>query len=321
MNLLRWDDYKQYHIDMVSIGDCDPAYPALEYVANRFELNIEQRYWLAYLYSTCYCVATVFYIYNEFPDYENVDVDRLERWWNKNKSKCLFQTDRLKVKSFDKFIPMFKSYRAFVGDNQEATFKKLLEEDPIKSYNNLYDFCIQFYYMGRFTLFLYLECMKFLTNIPIEIDNLDLREAESCRNGLCYAIGLDEMVTKKGKNIKLSNYDYQILFEYLHQVVSELKNEHPEENVTYWSVETSLCSYKKMYWKKRYLGYYIDRMMVEINKMQENVKEGVDWSVLWDFRREYFCRDWLGELNNWNNIRKNLFGIYKINQIYDSISK
>lgn len=62
-----------YHVQSSKAKDIDPANDCLKYVCDRFELNIEQRYWLSFLFATCYSATTVYYIYNEFPDYENVD--------------------------------------------------------------------------------------------------------------------------------------------------------------------------------------------------------------------------------------------------------
>jgi hypothetical protein len=42
-------EYINYHNLMYNMGDIDPSYPMLRYVCDRFELNIEQRYWLAFL--------------------------------------------------------------------------------------------------------------------------------------------------------------------------------------------------------------------------------------------------------------------------------
>ena len=84
-------DYIDYHIKSSEAKDIDPSNDCLRYVADRFELNIEQRYWLAFLFGTCYSATMVYYVYNEFPDYENVNVDRLQRWWDANKNKTLFQ--------------------------------------------------------------------------------------------------------------------------------------------------------------------------------------------------------------------------------------
>ncbi len=294
---------------MVKSGDCDPAYPGLRYVANRFELNIEQRYWLAWLYACCYCVPTVYYIYNEFPDYEFVEIPRLQWWWNTNKHKLIFQTDRLKVKSFNNFVKMFESYKSLVGKSQKDKFESLLLKTKEDSYDNIYNFSSKLFYFGRYSLFLYLEAMNQLTEIPIAPSFLDFKNAVSCRNGMCYVLGLDEWITRKDKIINLKPNQ----FDYMQGMLKNLKDEIVKEygkNHNYWNIETSLCAYKKLFWKTRYLGYYIDRLMVEIKKMESNVSDGVDWSVLWDFRKEHFEHRWLGELGGWSGIRNNKMGEY-----------
>ena len=77
----RIQSYLRYHSESQKIGDIDPAHGMLEYICNRFELNLEQRYWLAFVYALTYCGPSTFYVYNEFPDFENLDAGRLERWW------------------------------------------------------------------------------------------------------------------------------------------------------------------------------------------------------------------------------------------------
>ena len=62
-----------------------------------------------------------------------------------------------------------------------------------------------------------------------------------------------------------------------------------------WNIETTLCAYKKYNLGKRYIGYYIERQKKEIDKMQYLVDNGVDWSVLWDFRQETYDKKWLTE--------------------------
>jgi hypothetical protein len=314
INKLRKEDYKEYHRKMMIMGDCDPAYPALNYLADRFELNMEQRYWIAWLYACCYCVPTVYYIYNEFPDYENVDTRRLDKWWKNNKQKTLFQTDRAKVKNFNKLVDMFESYRSYVSNSQQLCFESIITKDAKESYDKVYNFAEQFHYFGRYSLFLYLESLYNLTNLPIRITGLNLVEAKSSRNGLCYALGVEDLVVHKDEKI-LSKEDYNFLTEELEKLVYELEIENPKLPITYWNVETSLCAYKKLYWKTRYLGYYIDRLQEEISKMEKLVQEGVDWSVMWDFRKEYFNNKYLGELQGWYGVRNNLMGHYKYNKL------
>ncbi len=297
--------YTIYHLAMQIIGDCDPQYPALDYIADRFELNIEQRYWLSFLYQATYCAPTVFYIYNEFPDYENVDIRRLENWWRHNKNQVLFQTDRAKVKNFDKFVPMFDSYRKMVGESQRDYFEGVIYRFPDKktAYKELYKQCNTVYYVGRFSLFLWLESMHRLTGLLIYPDTLDLRNADSCRNGLCYVLGKDEWV----KN-SITKEHYIYLTTELNKIVDNLNKDY-NLPIDHWSIETSLCAFKKLFWKKRYLGYYIDRMQKETLLMEKNVPNGVCWQVLWDFRREYFNHQWLGEIQGWEGIRKDKMGL------------
>ena len=122
----RAEEYIQYHIQSAEIGDIDPSYGMLRYVCDRFELNMEQRYWLAFLYASCYCGATTYWIYNEFPDYENVDIGRVNRWWVAGgRERSLFQTDRRWVRSRNQFAQMVESYRNFASENQQAKFESV----------------------------------------------------------------------------------------------------------------------------------------------------------------------------------------------------
>lgn len=286
--------YKDYHRQSMAIGDVDPSYEMLRYVCERYELNMEQRYWLAFLYSTCYCGPTVFYIYNEFPDYENVDVGRLERWWNANKDKLFFQTDRKWIKSKDEFVMMFESYRNWCcGLTQERRWSLMNTGNPTFSYDMAFNEASGIYQMGRFSLFLYLEAVKVVTGFPMLPRSMRMRDAESCRNGLAYAIGREDLNNHEdGRNLSKSEQDF--LQEEFDRLVGEMVQEDPKNNV--WNIETTLCAYKKYRLGKRYIGYYLDRQLDEIRKMEKLVPEGVDWSVLYDYRRETYLHQFLKEL-------------------------
>ncbi len=288
-------EYYDYHKKSSEAKDIDPANDTLRYICNRFELNIEQRYWLAYLYSTCYSPTTTYYIYNEFPDYENVDVGRLDRWWSKNKQNLIFQTDRLRVKSTNQFIPSFISYRNLLGNlTQEKFFRSLKQPSPDQTYNNVWNEASKIFTFGRFTLFLYLEMLNVLTELPIEPTTLNLKEAESCRNGLVYANELWQLDTH-GNNKKLTTNELNLLQNLFKDTVYHIKGMEVEHK-SIWNIETTLCAYKKYKLGKRYVGYYIERARQEIVKMESSIKEGIDWSVLWDFRKETYEKKWLKEL-------------------------
>lgn len=281
---------------MMKNGDTDPAYSCLLYLANRFDITLEQRYWLAFLYSTCYCGVTAWYIFNEFPDYKLVNFDRMERWWKANREKVIFTTDKAWVRSRNQFVDMVRSYTQVINSESQAEkYFTLKTPDKILNYENCYNEFGKCYQMGRFGLFLYLESVYVLTGFPMSPNGLDLKNAESSRNGLCFALGRDDLVTHKIKK-PLSKKEYKYLYKEFWDLFKDIEEKRPNDT-TVWSVETTLCAYKKYKYGKRYIGYYIERQRKEIEKIENLVTEGVDWSVLWQYRKEYFDWKWLKEIN------------------------
>ena len=298
----RWKGFKDYYIKEMYSGD-DPNCPALNYICDKFKLTEEQRYWIAFLYGTNYCVPTTYYIFMEFPDFENIDTEKLQLWWVKNKEKTYFQTDRAKVKNFDYFVRCVESYQDLVGKSQVKTFNNFFDiDDKQERYKEIYDFTNKIFYFGRFSLFNYLETVNNLTNLKMEPNGLDLKFAESARNGLCYVCNKDNFVTLHHKKPK-EKINFRYLQEKLEKIIYELKQENPEIDINYWNVETVLCAYKKLFWNTRYLGYYIDRQMEDIIKMQNNVVH-MNWEVLWEFRERFHHPQFLGEFNDWDGVRE-----------------
>lgn len=277
----------------MSFGDVDPSYEMLRYLCRRFELNTEQRYWLAFLYATCYCGPTVYYIYNEFPDFENVDEDRLEWWWKANRSKLYFQTDRRWIRSRNFWCDVFRSYKKFIGpQTQREKFNEFVVGDKYANYDCAWKNSEGIYQFGRFALFLYLEAVHVVTDFPMRPKTMDIRTANSCRNGLAFAIGRPDLNTHDSDQI-LETGTLDFLQSEFDRTVETLEKESPRNSV--WNIETTLCAYKKYCLGKRHVGYYLDRQADEIEKLQSAVTEGVDWSVLWDYRRETYSRQALRE--------------------------
>lgn len=269
-----------YHIQSSNIRDIDPANDALLYISNRFELTMEQRYWLAFLYSCTYCAPTVYYIYNEFPDYENVDIPRMERWWKSNKDKCIFQTDRLRIKTANKFVETFKSYQEWInGNSQVERFENFRKDTAEDTYLELYDELGKIKNVGRFTLFLYLEMISVLTDLKMYPDRIDWRYADNCREGIIF-----HMIDQYGITSDMSDHVLDGEMLRLSREFRKIGIEH--HNI--FNIETTLCAYKKYRHGKRYVGYYIDRQKEEIEKMERNVPTGVAWRALWEFRNETY---------------------------------
>jgi hypothetical protein len=241
--------------------DCDPALWLLNYLFDRFEHNLEQKYWICWIYGTTYHLPTAWIIWNEFPDYHLVDQNRLEDWNNKNYKRLRYQNDTKYNKGY---LPQqFKSYKKWVMYNnpsnyQHKRFENLINKNSFKIIwdsinNNLYKF-------GRYSTWYYLQTLKDCIGLSINVNDLKLNDysgSKSHRNGLCFALGKDEWVNKK-----LSND----CIEYLEYEAKNIKNDlfkKYKTNIDFYSMETCLCSFKKIFRKSkgRYLGYYLDRQM------------------------------------------------------------
>lgn len=268
--------YYEYHHNSMDVKDVDPGVICLKYLADRFELNMSQRYWLAFLYGTNYCAPTTFLMYNEFPDFEMVNTNRLAKWWESKKSNIIFQSDRLRMKTGNHFVPAFISYKNLVRGNQRKYFSKA------KNSEEVYNLITNIKFFGRFSCFNYLDVLNQITDVKHSPKYLNMLEAESCRKGICYSINKDDWAKQKLNKSRAIELHKKFLY--------YLKNY--EGNV--YQIETTLCAYHKYKKGQRYIGYYIERMRKEIEKMEAK-NYGVAWETLWQFREETFDKKYLNE--------------------------
>lgn len=288
--MTRLPAYLAYHRESARIGDIDPSQAMLRYIANRYEINDEQRYWLAFLYSLTYNGASAFYLYHEWPDFENVDIGRMNRWWvARGRQETACQTDRRWVRSANMFVPAVESYQQWLGGKTQAEHFAALayEQTPEARYNRVYRSATALHSYGQFALFLYLEALDTVTPLNLVPTDLDLSKAWSCRNGLVYAYGLDHHLTERElPTPESAKADVATAW-------ADVRHRISGSNV--WNLETTLCAFRKFKDGKRYIGSYLDRQATEIQKMEQHVQVGVDWHVLWQYRAETYERTQLRE--------------------------
>lgn len=293
----RIDEYLRYHVASAQMGDVDPSYGMLLYVCDRFELNVEQRYFLAFHYAMSYCGATAFYHHLEFPDFETADCARMDRWWHaRGREESYFQTDRRWPRSRNQVVDSHRSYRDLIrasASTQHEHFSRYVEQFPDLQarYDAVLRWASQIYTFGQFALFLYLEALHTITPLKLCPTDLDLNKAWSCRNGLYYAFGRDDLVDDLQTPIRWGQEQATAgMWRDLRATLAEL-----ERPPTIWQTETVLCAFRKWNRGKRWIGYYLDRQGEEIAKMADRVRRGVCWDVLWDYRRENLSPDDLPE--------------------------
>ncbi len=297
-NLRR--SFKQYCVAAISTWEIDPNYPLMNYLFRRFELSKSQEYWACFLYGTFYHPGSVFYVMQEFPEVEKVDLDRLKKWHADNWKQLQYNTDRKYEKGH--FVEMFESYRDAVGGQhptaQEDYFAGLLGGTPIENFHNVTTALRKLLRFGRYSVYIYTECLARCMGVPLEADTIFLKESDSPRAGLCKVLGKDEWA--KGP---LGKMEWMWLEEEAGKLMREIQNEYPKLGMDCWFMESCLCAYKGYFrpTKGRYLPYYLDRMEHEIGQMRDGAADltsGIEWKVLSQFRAETIIPEYLGELAN-----------------------
>lgn len=283
----------------ITAHDVDPALEYMNYMVDRMEMNDEQVLWLCFLYGLTYQLPTAYVIWNEFPDLELVDEDRLTKWFTKNKSRLPFQQDKVKCKK--DMVRTILSYQSVVNGSQKQYFDTLLNSDnPQVNFDRMWSPLKSVYAFGRFSTWNQCQALKHVAGYNVEPTTLMLGESDSISftDGLAYAYGLTEKVTQRiidvttGKKKKVyykwSN-DEKLDME---KSCAVLKKSLGIDN---FQLETLACAFKKI-WRtndSRYVGYYNDRIADDIRKTSEQGWDGVDWQLLWDAREECVPKKYL----------------------------
>lgn len=293
------ESFKQYCVGAISSWEIDPNYPLMNYLFKRYELSKSQEYWACFLYGTFYHPGSVFYVMQEFPEFEKVDLKRLKKWHAANWHQLRYNTDRKYEKGH--FVEMFESYRDMIGaqqpDAQEEFFlARLAQADTDQSRFRMVEHALrQLWHFGRYATYIYTEALHRCMGMPIKADTMFLKEAESSRTGLAYVLGWDAERVAEGK---LSTEEWATFLGQGERLMKEIQEEYPKLGMDHWFMESCLCAYKGFFrrTKGRYLGYYYDRMYDEMTQMEGlELTSGIEWGVLKQFRQETVIPEYLGE--------------------------
>jgi len=293
----RIDQFIEWFGESVKNNDCDPALYMINYFFDRFEFNLEQKYWYCWLFGTTYQFPTTYVIWNEFPDFHLVGMDRLKRWNDENYTRLRYQTDTKWNKGH--LTEQFSSYKKWVGQNtQHSKISSLLTGNPMEDFTVMWKEASSWHKFGRYTTWFYLQTLTHCAGISLEAPNLFLEDHQgsmSHRNGLCLALGEDKLVNERLTNGELKDFDGMAAY-----ILSETIKRYPKlkEKLDYFAMETCLCSFKKLFRtsRGRYMGYYHDRQGEEISQAEQDGWIGINWKPLHQARQETINKKFLGGL-------------------------
>lgn len=300
----RLNDFRRFWVQQLAIHDCDPGIYALKYLVKRQELNTEQQVWLCWLYASTYNVATAWVIFNEFPDYENVDVERLAAFNRANIKRLPYQKDQKWLRGC--LAPMLESYRAMLGNLNQGYFFT----NHCRGFAEAWKAVMGLYKVGRYTAWMFLQAVNEVCGMGWKPSSLELDHESSRmhRTGLCLALGMDSWAVKGRKfdGCELAWLDAQAA-----NILCDVRSSFPQLTVVhpdYFSMETALCAFSKLFRtsRGRYLGYYLDRWAEDIQKTASMQWDGINWDLLWECRAEGIPK----EFDRRTGIDKSQFSLY-----------
>lgn len=289
----RKEGFLQWWAACTEIGDVDCPLWGINYLNQRYEYNMEEKYFFAWLYHT-YNLPMSFVFKNEFPDQELASVERLTEWTDQNYSRTFYDTDTKWSKGH--IALMYKSYHEFIGKgSQHSKFTQICQGSPQENFQRLWDIVTgSWWKFGRYSAWFVLQTYKHTCNLPIEPSNLFLSDysgSKSHRNGLCLAAAKDDWV-----NQRLTPSEYMWLEGFSQDLIVEAQSRWPrfKNQFDAFSLETVGCSYKKLFRVKRgrYCGFYLDRMSEQITKAENSGWHGIEWNVLHQMRKECVGDTW-----------------------------
>ena len=291
-------------LDYCATNDADMNFPLLIEYADQHKLCVNDRFWLSFLYSTCYCVATTCFMFEQL-SIEHLTQEKLDLFWIEYKPKLIFQTDKKYVKNMNWFVPLVMNFLALTNTRPATYFKKYFGLPPSEVYNGMYKEFLKWQYFGRFTTFLLIEAIAKLTPLKADANWFDWKNGNTATSGMLHILYLDDEAVEFDAMSTLSPSTKRKLEESLPKLKKAIKRVHPDMSTNIVDIETALCGFRKLFKASRYGGYYIDRVQAELNIMSLALPEAdMLWNELWRYRIVRFDHAMLGELQGWNGIQK-----------------
>lgn len=290
----RIEEFCIYHRD--GDGECNNV--VLKAWSDKHCKTMQEKYELAYFFAITYCVASSIVLFQE----KKQVLSNTKAWIAENKQFLVFQSDRKYVRmrdSFEKCLVSFKN-----GDNVDQFLSKVTDGKTI-ILSKAIPYVSSWTMFGRFSAFLFLETFVELTGIPIENTTIEWKKGNTATSGLLNLFGYDEAANHFDKTGRLL-LSSEKMDELLKVLITQIARTGGNTNVT--EIETSLCAYRKFYKASRYNGYYLDRMLEEINSMKD--KFPAICKELTNIRRANFDAKYLGEVSGWNGVRKQMKKVY-----------
>lgn len=275
------------------------VYYVFPYLFEKFDMSIEQKLWFAFINGCSQNVITTYLLWKEFPDLNTLDLDKFSAYFRANYDKFGWDTDRRYEKN--KLEQIILSYKENLsGMQQQDFFSEHLGSDLYDNFQSLWDRVTKtFKSFGRLATFSYLEYLR-IVGLPIDCNSLfldDINGSKSHRNGLCKVLGRDDLDWHHN-DVKYNTQILNWLNKEAELLLAEAKQRIVHPDISYFTLESTLCCYKSWHRKnRRYPNVYNDMFFERIMYATKKWKNPKLFDIFWECRRESLPKHLLLEYN------------------------
>ena len=294
----RWNKLVEFCIN----GDQDYTFATLCTLANNMELTIEQRVWMSFLYSACYCTPTTYIIFKRFPYQNKISRESIDRFWGEYKTGLVFNSDRRYVKNLNQFPDMAWDFIQICRGSCTKYIERFQSHNPPTFYKNMCEEIIKNWKgFGPMSSILFTEALYKLTPYKLDTNVFNWQKGLTSTEGMLHALYMDEeaLSFQKGKR-KLGVIERVKLDRGLKKLQLDFK-EKTGKRLTLYDAETAMCFYRKLFKCHKYVGSSIDTQHLQLNLMTHAICNKcipqVYWDKLFEVRKLVFRNDLVGELN------------------------
>jgi hypothetical protein len=278
-------------------------YMTFPFLKKELNWTREELLWFIFINGNTQHPLTSWLIFKRFPDFASLNSDALAKWYNTEWPRLEFDTDRRHQKR--DFIKSVTRYKELCRNDQTSFFNDaMVSDNPLENFQAAWDMVREdFYSFGRMSTFSYLEYLR-IAKLNIEPNSLfleDITGSKSLRNGLAKVLGRDDLDwtgPENGTGFE-GKYTPEVMgwlkkegSVLLEEAKQRFKGRDFAWDVTYFTLESELCTYKSWHRKnRRYPGVYADMFYNRIKKAEQRWPEE-DFSIFWKMRQSYLPK-WL----------------------------
>jgi hypothetical protein len=279
-------DFYEFHLRYGAHPGC--VYYLMRYLADSLGWSAEECLWFAFLNGNTQHPPTSMLLF-QWSGGRVTQYEEMLRFWRAEYDRLAFDTDRRYHKKWlDRAV---YGYISLTDCAQWDFWSRRAEQ----GFPAMWEAARSIPTFGRLSAFSYLEYLRIM-GVPFDCDRLfleDMDGSRSHRNGLCIVLGLDHLDWHQSNPGFNGAYTRDVLAglelegaALLRDARERMRGKVGEQDVSYFTLESTLCTYKGWHRQnRRYPNVYND-MLYDRLIATEKTWPVQDFSIFWDARRQ-----------------------------------